>query len=43
MPENLENSAVSTGMQKISFHSNPKERQSQRMSKVLHNCTQLTR
>ena len=26
MPENLENSAVVTGMEKVSFHSNPKER-----------------
>ena len=31
MPENLENSAVATGLEKISFHSNPKERQCQRM------------
>ena len=27
MSENLENSAVATGLEKISFHSNPKERQ----------------
>ena len=32
MPANLENSAVATGLQKVSFHSNPKERQCQRMS-----------
>ena len=25
MPENLENSAVATGMEKVSFHSNPKK------------------
>ena len=31
MPANLENSAVATGLVKISFHSNPKERQCQRM------------
>ena len=31
MPANLENSAVATGLEKVSFHSNPKERQSQRM------------
>ena len=31
MPENLENSAVVTGLEKVSFHSNPKERQCQRM------------
>ena len=29
---NLENSAVATGLQKISFHSNPKERQCQKHS-----------
>ena len=27
---------------KVSFHSNPKERQYQRMLKLLHNCTHLT-
>ena len=31
MPANLENSAVATGLEKVSFHSNLKERQSQRM------------
>ena len=36
MPANLENSAVATGLEKVSFHSNPKERQCQRMLKVLH-------
>ena len=36
MPENLENSAVATGLEKVSFHSNPKERQCQRMFKLLH-------
>ena len=41
MPENLENSAVTTGLEKVSFHSNPKERQCQRMLKLLHNCTHL--
>ena len=39
MPENLENSAVATGLEKVSFHSNPKERQCQRMLKLLHNYT----
>ena len=29
MPANLENSAVASGLEKISFHSNPKERQCQ--------------
>ena len=27
MPANLENSAVASGLEKVSFHSNPKERQ----------------
>ena len=42
-PANLENSAVATGLEKVTFHSNPKERQSQRMFKLPHNCTHLTR
>ena len=36
MPANLENSAVSTGLEKVIFHSNLKERQCQRMFK---HCT----
>ena len=35
MPVDLE-TAVATGLEKISFHSNPKERQCQRMFKLLH-------
>ena len=35
--------SVATGLEKVSFHSNPKERQWQRMFKLLHNCTHLTR
>ena len=42
MPANLENSAVATGLEKVSFHSNPKERQCQRMFIPPHNCTHLT-
>ena len=42
MPANMENSAVATGLEKVSFHSDPKERQCQRVLKVLHNCTHLT-
>ena len=42
MPANLENSAVATGLEEISFHPNPKERQYQRMSKLPHNFTHLT-
>ena len=40
--ENLENSAMATGLEKDSFHSNPKERQCQRMRKLLHSCTHLS-
>ena len=36
-------SAVATGLEKVSFHSDPKERQCQRMLKLPHNCTHLTR
>ena len=32
-------SAVDTGLEKVSFHSNPKERQRQRILKLPHNCT----
>ena len=35
------NSAVAIGLEKASFHSNLKERQRQRMFKLLHNCTHL--
>ena len=42
MPANLENSAVATGLEKVSFHSNPKDRQCQRMLKLPHNCPHLT-
>ena len=41
MPANLENSAVAIGLEKVSFHSNPKERQYQRMLKLVHNCTHI--
>ena len=42
MPASLQNSAVATGLEKVSFHSNPKERQCQRMLKLPRNCTHLT-
>ena len=32
MPANLKNSAVATGLEKVSFHSNPKERFCQKCS-----------
>ena len=41
MPASLENSTVATGLEKVHFHSNPKERQCQRMLKLPHNCTHL--
>ena len=42
MPANLENSAVATGLEKVNLHSNPKERQCQRMLKLPQSCTHLT-
>ena len=42
MPANMENSTVATGLEKVSFQPNPKERQCQRMFKLPHNCTHLT-
>ena len=41
MSANLETSAVATGLEKVSFHSNPKEKQCQRMLQLLHNCIHL--
>ena len=35
--KNLENSAVATGLEKVSFYSNLKERKCQRMLKLPHN------
>ena len=34
--------AVATGLEKVSFQSNPKEGKSQRMFKLPHNCTHFT-
>ena len=42
IPSNLESSAVATGLEKVRFHSNPKERQCQTMLKLPHNCIHLT-
>ena len=42
MPANLENSELATGLEKVSFHSNPKERQCQRMLKLLYRYTHFT-
>ena len=35
-------SAVATGLEKVSFHSNPKERQCRRLFKLRYNCTYFT-
>ena len=43
MTANLEKAAVATGLEKVCFHSNPKESQCQRMFKLLHNCPHLIR
>ena len=42
LPAYLENSTVVRGLEKVSFHSNPKERQCQRMFKLVHDWTHLT-
>ena len=42
MPAYLENSAVATELEKISFHSNPKEKKCQRMFKLPYNYTHFT-
>jgi len=39
MSTNLENSAVTTRLEEVSFHSNLKERQCQKMFKLLYDCT----
>ena len=41
MPANLENSAMVTGLKMVSFHSNHREGQCQKMFKLPHNCTHL--
>ena len=42
MPTNLENSPIAPGLEKVSFHSNPKERKCQRMFELPHNCIDFT-
>ena len=42
MPANLENSVVAMGLEKVSFHSNRKERQRQTLFKLPQNCTHFT-
>ena len=41
MPTNLESSAVATEPEQVCFHSNPKERQCQKMFKLPHNSIHL--
>ena len=41
--QQIDTSAVATGLEKVSFHSNPKERQCQRMLKLPYNCAQYSR
>ena len=45
MPANLENSAVATGLEKVGFHSNPKERQCQNVQATtqLHSSHMLAK
>ena len=40
--KDLENSAVATGLEKVSFHSNSKERQCQRMLTAAQLCSSYT-
>jgi len=42
MSANLENAALATGLENVSFHSNPKERQCQTMLKLPHNYIHFT-
>ena len=42
MTANLENPAVDTGLENVTLHLNPKEKQCQRMFKLPHNHTHLT-
>ena len=42
MPANMENSAVATGLEKVSFHFSIKEGQSQRMFKLPHSCVLIS-
>ena len=41
MPANFENSAVATGLEKVSFHSSPQKRQCQRILKLSHHTFAL--
>ena len=41
MPANLENSAVATGLEKVSFHSNPKECSNYRTTALISHTTKV--
>ena len=38
---NVKNSPVATGLEKVSFHSNPQNRSMLKMFKLLYSCTHL--
>ena len=42
LPAHLENSAMGMGLEKVSYHSNPKKGQCQRMFKLPYNCAHFT-
>ena len=42
MPANMENSAVATELEKVSFYSSLKEMQCLKRLKLPHNCTHFT-
>ena len=42
MSQQIWKTAVATGLEKVSFHSNRKEGQGQRMFKLPYSCTHLT-
>ena len=41
MPANLENSAVATGLEKVSFHSNPKECSNYRTTALISHASKV--
>ena len=41
MPGNLENSAVATGLEKVSFHSNPKESSNYRTTALISHASKV--
>ena len=41
MPANLENSAVATGLEKVSFHSNPKESSNYRTIALISHASKV--